>query len=315
MTDEIRHDFDTPWKDGLEVYFREFMEFFFPDIATEIDWERGVTFLGTELQKIVRDADLGKRWADKLAQVWRKDGQEAMVLCHVEVQGQPEDVFPERMLIYNYRLRDGYNVPIVSLAVLSDENSSWRPDRYESELWGCGLAFWFPVVKLLDYGAQWQVLEESRNPFATIVMAHLKTLETRKDMVLRKEWKLWLMRRLYERGFERQDILNLYNFVDWLMVLPERLAVTFEAEISQYEQEKHMPYMTSFERRGRQEERLSMALEQLTRLVGELPAVTKQQIQDLTSESLKSLGLELLSFRTLDDLEQWLAAQPDQEEA
>jgi hypothetical protein len=325
MTDDIRHDFDTPWKEGLEAYFQEFMEFFFPAIALEIDWERGVTFLDTELQQIVRDADLGKRWADKLAQVWRKDGQEAMVLCHVEVQSQPEDVFPERMLIYNYRLRDACNVPIVSLAVLSDNNPNWRPDRYGSELWGCGLAFWFPMVKLLDYEAQWEDLEESRNPFATIVMAHLKTQATRKDMVLRKEWKLRLMRQLYERGFERQDILNLYKFVDWLMVLPERLAVTFKAEINQYEREKSMPYITSIQRIGREEgreegrqegrleERLSMILEQLTRLVGEIPAMTEQQIQDLTSESLKSLGLELLNFKTLGDLEQWLAVQPETE--
>lgn len=56
-----------------------------------------------------------------------------------------------------------------------------------------------------------------------------------------------------------------------------------------------------------------MVLDQLTRLVGELPAVTEQQIQDLTPDSLRSLGLELLSFRTLDDLEQWLVAQAEVE--
>jgi hypothetical protein len=311
MVDEIRHDFDTPWKEGLETYFQKFMEFFFPAIAAEIDWERGVTFLGTELQKIVRDADLGKRWADKLAQVWRKDGQEAMVLCHVEVQSQPEDVFTERMLIYNYRLRDGYNVPIVSLAVLCDDSAQWRPDRYEAELWGCGLSFWFPVAKLLDYGAQWQALEASDNPFATIVMAHLKTLETRKDMPLRKEWKMRLTRRLYERGYQRQDILNLYNFVDWIMVLPENLAVTFDAELYQYEQERAMPYITSNERRAEVRGAREIAIRQLNRKFGTLPNAIATQVNQLSVEQVQTLGEELLDWQSIAELEQWLATQTE----
>jgi Domain of unknown function (DUF4351) len=71
-----------------------------------------------------------------------------------------------------------------------------------------------------------------------------------------------------------------------------------------------MPYVTSIERRGRLKERQSMVLEQLTSLLGEIPAVIEQQIQALPQESLKSLGLALLGFKTLGDLEQWLATQP-----
>ena len=39
----------------------------------------------------------------------------------------------------------------------------------------------FPVVKLLDYAPQWPALEADPNPFATVVLAHLKTLETRRS--------------------------------------------------------------------------------------------------------------------------------------
>jgi hypothetical protein len=126
MDQTSRHDFDSPWKEGLEEYFPEFMAFFFPEIEQDIDWDRGITFLDTELQQVVRDAELGRRWADKLVQVWRKDGQETWVLCHIEIQNQKEEGFALRMLVYNYRLRDRYNIPVVSLAVLSDENSGDR---------------------------------------------------------------------------------------------------------------------------------------------------------------------------------------------
>lgn len=33
-------DQDNAWKDLLDLHFREFMEFFFPRIAAEINWAR-----------------------------------------------------------------------------------------------------------------------------------------------------------------------------------------------------------------------------------------------------------------------------------
>ena len=67
---------------------------------------------------------------------------------------------------------------MASLVVLGDAWPHWRPDRYEYELLGCRVGLHFPVVKLLDYRADWAALESSDNPFTTVVMAHLKALET-----------------------------------------------------------------------------------------------------------------------------------------
>jgi len=59
----------------------------------------------------------------------------------------------------------------------------------------------FPTVKLLDYRARWAELEASQNPFATVVMAHLKAQETQADSEARKAAKWQLLRRLYEQGY------------------------------------------------------------------------------------------------------------------
>jgi hypothetical protein len=80
-------DYDSPWKDVLERYFPAFLAFFFPAIDAAIDWAHGYEFLDKELQQIARDAQLGRRYADKLIKVWRRDGDEVWVLIHVEVQG------------------------------------------------------------------------------------------------------------------------------------------------------------------------------------------------------------------------------------
>ena len=101
-------DYDSPWKEILDGYFPDFMAFFFADIHADIDWARGYESLDAELQQIVRDAALGRRLADKLMQVWRRDGTPQMVLIHLEVQGQREADFPKRMFVYNYRTFDRY---------------------------------------------------------------------------------------------------------------------------------------------------------------------------------------------------------------
>ncbi|MFH0823135.1 MAG: hypothetical protein V2B18_10330 [Pseudomonadota bacterium] len=243
-------DFDSPWKDILQQYFEEFMEFFFPEAYKDIDWDKGYEFLDKEFQKIVRNAELGKRLLDKLAKVWRKDGGEAWVLAHIEIQGQEEKEFPRRIYTYNYRIFDRYNRSTASLAILADEHPGWRPDEFGYNLWGCEVSLKFPVVKLLDFSTDWPFLETSKNPFSVVVMAHLKTIATRDDPEDRLNWKVRLVRMLHERGYSREEVVGLFHFIDWLMILPEELETGFSTAVSEYEESIKMPYVSSVERQG-----------------------------------------------------------------
>jgi hypothetical protein len=58
---------------------------------------------------------------------------------------------------------------------------------------------------------------------------------------------------LYELGFEREDVLNLFAFVDWMLTLPLDLETEFLREVEQLEAEREMRYVTSFERVARRE--------------------------------------------------------------
>ena len=246
MVDEVRSDYDSAWKEALTVYFEPFMAFCFPDTHRDINWERGYETLDTELQEIIRDAETGRRLADKLVKVWLHSGEDALVLIHVEIQGQEQSDFAERMYIYNHRLFDRYRQKVFSFAVLGDENTNWRPTGYSYSRWGFQSSLQFPVVKLLDYSAA--ILEESTNPFATIIAAHLETQATRSDLPRRFQSKISLVRRLYERGYNRNQILELFRFIEWIMALPEAVQQEFKAEIRRIEEERIMPYITSFER-------------------------------------------------------------------
>jgi hypothetical protein len=243
-------DFDSPWKEALDVYFQPFLAFFFPLIHDDIDWSRGFEPLDKELQQIAPKAAQGRRYVDKLVKVWRKNGREVWVLLHVEVQTQRQRSFARRMYVYNYRIFDRYNRRVVSLAVLADDDPDWRPDRYEDELWGWSLRMRFVPVKVLDYAGRDTELEAHANPFARVVLAHLKALETRRDPEARRRWKFRLVRGLYERGFGAEDVRQLFRLIDWLMALPEAHDELFWEEIQHYEEERTMPFVTTPERFG-----------------------------------------------------------------
>jgi len=255
-------DHDSPWKEALEGWFPEFLALLFPAVHAGIDWSRGHRFLDKELQQIVRDAETGRRYADKLVGVHRLDGQPAWVLVHVEVQGEAEAGFAERMFVYNHRIRDAHAVPVASLAVLADTDAGFRPERFSDALWGCVIDFRFPVAKLLDWSTpeRWAELEASDNVFALVVMAQIRA-KASKDAETLRAWKFRLIRLMYDRGYARETILELFRIIDWMIRLPAAVEAAFRHDLYAFEESKQMPYMTSVERAGI-EKGLKQGLEQ-----------------------------------------------------
>jgi hypothetical protein len=315
-TENHTDDYDSPWKEGMELYFKELMEFFFPGIAREIAWDKGYQFLDKELQQVVRDAKIGRKHADKLVRVWSLQDEPFHVMIHIEVQSDKDRDFPRRMYIYNYRIFDKSYRPVTSLAILADEVSSWRPDVYTSEQWGCKINFEFPMVKLIDYADKIDDLLDQTNPFAIITAAHLKTKATKDDPQERYTWKWTITRALYEKGFSSKDILALYRLVDWLMMLPDDLTEQFTQNLIAYEEEQKMPYVTSAERigieKGMDKGKLLYAREMLLEALDEkfsngTPADIKQQIQALNNKiMLKKLLRSTFRSKDIEDFRKTL---------
>ncbi len=244
-------DYDSPWKEALDVFFEAFLELFFPQAHADIDWSQPYKSLDKELQQIAPDSDAGRRYVDKLFEVRLKSGVKQWILIHIEVQMDDKSDFPVRMFVYHYRIFDKYNRrEVVSFAVLGDDNPDWRPQSYSYQRWGTEVGFRFPVVKLLDYAARRAELETGDNPFATVVLAHLDTQETRQKLGERKDRKFALVKRLLERGWAARQVRQLFRVVDWLMELPDDLIIEFDDQIAQYQEEKRMPFIDTFEKIG-----------------------------------------------------------------
>jgi hypothetical protein len=143
-------------------------------------------------------------------------------------------------------------------------------------------------------------------------MAYLKAREVR-DGAERKQWKLRLLRGLYERGYNQEEILTLFRFIDWLLVLPAALEQEFWHELRQFEEDKHMPYVTSVERRGFEQglqqglqqgqlqEAREMLLEAVATRFGEVPEDVTAAVQHLeTVEPLRGLLRQALTCVSLE---------------
>jgi hypothetical protein len=158
-------EFDGPWKEALDLYFRHFIELFFTHIAREVDWDRPLEFQDKELQQIAPAAAAGRGIVDKLVKVWTRAGRQECVFIHVEVQAQNDPDLARRMYQYNHRLEGRYGSMPVSLAVLGDPGRGWRPTEFTAGRWGCEVAFKFPVAKVADWRGREHELEQSPNPW------------------------------------------------------------------------------------------------------------------------------------------------------
>ena len=313
-----RADYDSPWKDILEAYFEECILFFFPDVHADVSWDRGYEFLDKELQSVVKEAEVGRRYADKLVKVWRLSGESIWVLIHIEVQSQSEPDFEERMFTYYYRLKDRFNRPVASFAILSDDSASWRPVRYLEEIWGCRNSFEFRMVKLLDYKRQWSQLEDSQNPFAVVVMAHLKTIETVFEPEKRKQWKLALSKGLYKRGYSNRDFLALLRFIGWVLSLPDTLERSYWQEIQAYQEESKVPYRLWIEEQAMEKGReegirgalLKSIRKQMSRQFGDSGLQTLTEIEAVDSTAtLEAIQDSLFESPSIEEIRRLLKGQ------
>jgi hypothetical protein len=155
------------------------------------------------------------------------------------------------MWTYHHRIRDAHAVPVASLAVLADADARFRPAHYRDELWGCTIDFRFPVAKLVDWDSaeRWAALEATDNVFALVVMAQIRA-KAGVDAETRRAWKFRLIRLMYDRGYARQTILDLFRVIDWMIQLPAGVEAAFLQDVYAFEESRKMPYVTSAERAG-----------------------------------------------------------------
>jgi hypothetical protein len=113
--------------------------------------------------------------------------------------------------------------------------------------------------------------------------------------------------------------------IDWVLALPEELEQQLRTKIHQFEENRQMPYISSWERlaireglakgleqgleQGKQLDELTVILQLLQNRFGVLDATMQRQFKRLPAAQLETLTDKLLTFANLLELKRWLKQQ------
>ncbi|MGB1206441.1 MAG: Rpn family recombination-promoting nuclease/putative transposase, partial [Chitinophagales bacterium] len=233
-------DYDGRWKTIIEQLFDDFMAFFMPDLFKEIDFSKKVIFLDKELQKIMPQKERkGKRISDCLAKVHLKNGKEKWILVHIEVQSSYKANFSARMFKYFYRIFDKYEQEIAAIAIFTNEKHPKNYNIYNTEFFGTQIIYKYNTYKISEQSVE--SLQKHKNPFALAVLANKYVLASKNKKRQRLQFKIELFKLMHQHNFSFEKTQDVFNFIQYLMLLPEELELEFNHTILEtYKQEQEM---------------------------------------------------------------------------
>lgn len=205
---------DILWKGIIETLIEDFLAFFYPNEVHLFAFQKGITYLDKELAQLFPEHGDDARKVDKLIQIYLKTGEKKWILIHIEVQGYIDRQFPERLFIYNHRIRERYQKDIGVMAIFTDNNPGYKPDTYTKEFLGTKHFFQYRTYKVLEQNEE--ELLVSKNPFAWVVLATLTALKSGK-MNDQNIWQIKydLVRLLYKQAYPKEKIIALFTFINY----------------------------------------------------------------------------------------------------
>jgi hypothetical protein len=148
-------------------------------------------------------------------------------------------------------------------------------------------------------------------------MAHLKTKETTSNLSEREQWKWNLSRLLYEKGYNRKQIVDLYKVIDIMMALPIELQASFEEKLTNYQEDRKVPLLSNIELRAIEKTTKITRREDIIKLLqkrfGNLPESLVENINQIDDIAiLENLIVETIGVSSPEDFQQLIDSQsPD----
>jgi hypothetical protein len=243
---------DEIWKNIIQKLFKEFVEFFIPDLYPEINFDKGYEFLDKELNKILPKSKTKNRRADKLIKVFLKNGKEQWVLIHTEIQGYDDDEFAERMFASFYRIYDEYKKKIIALAVFTDGDANFKPNKFEYNFYQTELTYKYRTFKAVEQDEN--KLLKNANPFAVVILATKYLIESKNKEDIKLKFKVKLAELLLQRNYNRNEIIEVFNFIDVLLELKnENNRNIYYEEVSKMTKTKNKEIIGDFQKMAMKE--------------------------------------------------------------
>ena len=244
-------DYDGFWKDLIERFFGPFLSRALPELHADADLSQDPRFLDKEFRDLLQTSDLelhrSPRFADYLLDVPLKNGGDAWVLLHIEVQGSGGGDLPFRMAHYRSMIFDHYLREPVALALLTGSRPQGEARVYESSLYGTSIRYCYNCLDIsaLNEGE----LLDSDNPFDLALCAAKRAVLSRGKERQKYRYLRELTHLLFRKGWPLGDRRDLLLFLARIIALnDETLRGEFTTMLRGMEGEDEMPVVTFIEK-------------------------------------------------------------------
>src|SRR5690625_461358 len=275
---------DLLFKELIQTYFEQFIDLFFPEIHTNIDFST-VKFLTGEL---IPDAlKRRKKIVDILVEVkWKET--DTLILIHVEPQSYKQKDFTERMFHYYSFLYGYYRQPIIPIAILTFKE---QPNDQQYVITFNDLEIMkFEYFTLHLASLNWRSFIRKPNPVAAALLGKMGYTKSEKVRI-----KVEFFRMMNDLKIDKDKSRFLLQFLEVYMPLSETEEDEVMAELKRETENFDIASLPiSYEERGKkigreegkEENKLEIAVKMLKKdmpidLIIEFTELTKEKILEL----------------------------------
>jgi predicted transposase YdaD len=306
-------DHDGMFKQLLRTFFIDFLELFVPRVLEDLD-QSSIEFIDKE---IITDVAARERHEVDLLVKARFRGKESFFLIHVETQASAQEDFARRMFQYFARLYETYGLPIYPIVIFSyDSPAREEPDSFTVNVSDLEvLVFRFRVIQLNRL--KWRDFLARPSPVAAALMTKMQIPKDDRPRVMRECLRMLATLKL---DLARQSLI--VDFMNAYLKLSAEEWIAYNREVQVLEQPERkaiMQIVDQFEIRGEAKGLVKgevqglakMALLQLRTRFTTVPSAVETRVRELDREQLEALGVALLDFTSLADVQAWLSQQPE----
>ena len=124
---------------------------------------------------------------------------------------------------------------------------------------------------------------------------------------------------LYQKGYSKEDVLDLFRFIDWVIYLPKDLEDKYLEEVREYEGVRKMEFVAPFERmaksegkregkregerEGKKQQAVFMLLRLLKAKFGYVPESIEHLIRSARNlETIERISEKIFEIQGIDDV-------------
>lgn len=223
------NQFNAIWKYLVETYFSDFINFFFPGVAYQIDLKGNIRVLHQEADYLVPYSDDPYSCADILLKAPKKEAKRdtlnpnSFTIIHVAVQGREKLGFTEKLFRSTYRIYDRFHKLPISLVICTDDDPKFYPAAFEIIDTNRYLRLEFNVAKLLYFRERVHDPDCYSNLFSFISYFQLEVnrlmRENKHDIIV--QLKGHLLSELFSYPLPGDYKSSLIEFLDWILPLSD----------------------------------------------------------------------------------------------